>query len=133
MKLTSKELSNTHRVIVFGESKSGKTELVGRLAERYNLLYFDLENGFETLLKLPQEWKDRIELVSIPDTKVYPVAIETILKVLEGKVSICEKHGKCSCIRCKKEPDAEYVVVDINNLQHHHHKSCRKGPYLQSL
>ena len=86
MKLTSKELSNTHRVIVFGESKSGKTELVGRLAERYNLLYFDLENGFETLLKLPQEWKDRIELVSIPDTKVYPVAIETILKVLEGKV-----------------------------------------------
>ena len=25
MKLTSKELSNTHRVIVFGESKSGKT------------------------------------------------------------------------------------------------------------
>ncbi|HNF41184.1 MAG TPA: AAA family ATPase [Bacteroidia bacterium] len=116
MKLTSKELSNTHRVIVFGESKSGKTELVGRLAERYNLLYFDLENGFETLLKLPQEWKDRIELVSIPDTKVYPVAIETILKVLEGKVSICEKHGKCSCIRCKKEPDAEYVVVDINNL-----------------
>jgi len=62
MKLTSKELSNTHRVIVFGESKSGKTELVGRLAERYNLLYFDLENGFETLLKLPQEWKDRIEV-----------------------------------------------------------------------
>jgi len=55
MKLTAKKLSRTHRVLVYGEPKSGKTELAARLAEKYNVLLFDLENGYETLLKLPTE------------------------------------------------------------------------------
>jgi hypothetical protein len=103
MKLSEKLPNATHRVLVFGEPKSGKTELAARLASHYNLLWFDLENGYETLLKLPTEQQERIELVSIPDTKVYPIAIETMLKVVTGNaVEICEVHGKVACALCKK-------------------------------
>jgi len=125
MKLTEKKLSKTHRVLVFGEPKSGKTEIVGGLSKEFDLLYFDLENGFATLLKLPPAQQERIDLVSIPDTKVFPIAIETMLKVVTGmRTEICEKHGKVNCPLCKKEslpmqvvelnalPDTTIVVVD---------------------
>lgn len=104
MKLSDKVVSKTHRVLLFGPPKSGKTQLAGALAEKYNLLWFDLENGYDTLMKLPQESKERIELISLPDTRTYPIAIETMLKVIKGGVhEICEEHGKVSCLLCKKE------------------------------
>ena len=116
MKLTDKKLSSTHRVLVYGEPKSGKTELAARLSERYNILLFDLENGYETLLKLPTEWQERVEIVSIPDTKVFPIAIETMLKVVTGnKVDICDAHGKVNCAICRKE-GAGFSTVELNAL-----------------
>jgi hypothetical protein len=116
MKLSEKKLSKTHRVLVFGEPKSGKTQLVGALANQFDLLFFDLENGYATLLKLPQAAQERIDLISIPDTKTFPIAIETMLKVVTGqKVAICEAHGKVSCPICKKESAPE-TVVELNAL-----------------
>jgi len=116
MKLTEKSHSKTHRVLVYGGPKSGKTELVGRLAEKYNLLWFDLENGYETLMKLPREWQERINLISLPDTRSYPIAIETLLKVIRGtKVEICEAHGKVSCALCKKD-SLPVSVIELSSL-----------------
>lgn len=103
-KLTEKKLSKTHRVLVYGEPKSGKTELAARLSEKYKILYLDLENGYETLLKLPHQWQENVEIVSIPDTKVFPIAIETVLKIVTGQpVEICDEHGKVGCAICKKD------------------------------
>jgi len=110
-KLSSKSTSSTHRIIVYGAPKSGKTQLVGQLAECYNLIWVDMENGHETLFKLPTDWQDRIELINLPDTRSYPIAAETVLKMVKGAVSICETHGKVSCMICKKEGAA---TVDIN-------------------
>ena len=102
---------------------TGKTTLAGTLAEKFKILYFDLEKGYESLLKLPQAAQENIELIQIPDTKIFPVAIETLLKVFTGKeVFICEEHGKVACPICKKnsapetrvclnELDESYVVV----------------------
>lgn len=116
MKLTEKEVATTQRVVVFGEPKSGKTELVGKLSEAFDLLWFDLENGYVTLRKLPLPWQERIEIVSIPDTKTFPIAIETMLKVFTGaKVVICDKHGKVACPLCAKE-GAPTVTVELNAL-----------------
>lgn len=116
MKLTEKKLSKVHRVLVYGEPKSGKTELVGALSSKFDLLYFDLENGYATLLKLPQSQQGRIELISIPDTKVFPIAIETMLKVISGnRTEICELHGKVNCPICKKD-GAPVSVVELNSL-----------------
>jgi len=100
-KLNTMEADKTKRVLVYGPPKSGKTELVGRLAEEMNLIWFDLENGIDTLFKMPVEWQSRIEAVKIPDTRGYPIAIETCLKVIRGdEVVICEEHGKVGCPNC---------------------------------
>jgi len=103
-KLSSIAKSPTHRVLIFGAPKSGKTQLVGTLAARYNLLWFDLENGIGTLLKLPASLQDKVDVISLADTKDYPIAVETMLKVISGNaVEICDKHGKVSCPLCKRD------------------------------
>lgn len=124
-KLSDLEDSTTHRVLVYGPPKSGKTQLVGTLAAHYNLIWFDLESGSNTLLKLPLEYKKRIELIKIPDSKVFPIAVETLLKIVTNKdLGICEEHGKVDCPACKKDakpiyqfnlskvPDDTVVVFD---------------------
>jgi len=111
MKLSEASPSKAKRVLIYGESMTGKTTLVGTLAEKYKLLYFDLEAGYESLLKLPVAAKENIELIQIPDSKIYPIAIETLLKVFTGKeVFICEEHGKVSCPVCKKNSAPETRV-----------------------
>lgn len=116
-KLSSKKHSQTHRCIIYGAPKAGKSLLAGKLAEYYKLIWVDMENGHETLFQLPEEWQDRIELINLPDTRSYPIAIETVLKMVKGAVSICEQHGKVSCMICKKE-GADTVEVDLPSLDH---------------
>lgn len=116
MKLTQAKASKAKRVLVYGESMTGKTTLAGTLAANFKILYFDLEKGYESLLKLPAASQENIELIAIPDTKIFPIAIETILKVFTGKeVFICEEHGKVACPLCKKEGKPE-VRVCLNEL-----------------
>lgn len=116
MKLTDKHHSKTSRVLVYGEPKSGKTQLAAALSSHFDLVFFDLENGYETLLKLPRGQQERIELISIPDTKVFPIAIETMLKVITGvRTEICEAHGKVACQICKKA-EAAFSTVCLNDL-----------------
>lgn len=105
MKLSQRIANKAHRVLLFGPPKSGKTELAGKLSAKFNLLWFDLENGIDTLLKLPKEQQERIEVIAIPDTRSFPIAIETCLKVIKGgKGTICEVHGKWNCMTCAKTP-----------------------------
>lgn len=115
-KLTLIAPDTTHRVIVYGGPKVGKTELVGRLAEHFNLLWFDLEQGHATLTKLPKPWQERIDVICLPDTREYPIAIETMLKVFKGeKVEICAAHGKVGCMLCKKD-SKPFEIVQLNTL-----------------
>jgi hypothetical protein len=121
MKLSLKTASKSHRVLVFGPPKSGKTELVGRLAQKFKLLWFDLENGIDTLKKLPIEQQERIEVISLPDTRSFPIGIETCLKAIKGgKGSICELHGKWICATCAKEgnvrTDIELGTLDLDTI-----------------
>ena len=110
-KLSSTKPSGTQRVLVYGPPKVGKTQLVGALAEQFNLLWFDLENGHDTLYKFPHEWQERIELISIPDSRSTPMAAETMLKVIKGgEHSICEQHGKVFCMECMKHGRATTSV-----------------------
>lgn len=116
MKLSQKIASKSHRVLLFGPPKSGKTQLAGELSKEFNLLWFDLENGVDTLLKLPEEQKERIEVITLPDTRSYPIAIETMLKVIKGaKQDVCEKHGKVACAVCKKDSQP-FTVVELSTL-----------------
>jgi hypothetical protein len=91
------------RVLAFGDSKTGKTTLAAELAKIFKVHWFDLENGSKPLFKLPKEQQDNIELYKIPDTRSYPIAIDTMLKVVTGvPLEICHLHGKHACDVCKK-------------------------------
>jgi len=118
MKLSQKTASKSHRVLLFGPPKSGKTQLAGELSRAFNLIWFDLENGVDTLLKLPLEQQERIEVISLPDTRSYPIAIETCLKAIKGgRGKICELHGKWNCMSCGKDaaatPSVELCLSEL--------------------
>lgn len=104
MILTEKQSSATERVCVYGGPKSGKSLLVGKLAEKYKLIWLDNEQGWGVLRQLPVEWQKNINIISIPDSKTFPIAAETWMKIIKGdKVEVCQDHGKVSCAICRKE------------------------------
>lgn len=115
MKLTQMQDTIEQRVCLFGPPKSGKSLLAGMLARKYKLLWFDLENGSSVLTQVPAEFHDHIDIIKIRDSKDYPIAIETMLKVVKGKpVNICIKHSKVACPVCTKNcpEDVERVCLD---------------------
>jgi hypothetical protein len=116
MKLSDAKQSVTHTVCVFGPPKCGKTKVVGKLAEHFKLIWIDLENGWSTLTKLPPAWQDNITLITIPDTRQFPMGIETCMKIFTGSLKkICEEHGKVDCALCTRDKKP-FVEVDFNNL-----------------
>ena len=110
-KLSELQASVTHRCLIYGAPKTGKSLLAGKLAEHYDLIWIDMENGHEVLFQLPPTWQERVDVISIPDTRSYPVAIETCLKLVKGAVEICHEHGKVKCMLCKK---AEAPTASLN-------------------
>lgn len=100
-------------VCVFGAPKSGKSQLTAGLSEKFNLIWFDLENGWEILLKQPPENSSRITLIKLEDTKDNPVAIETVNRALIGsKGSICHAHGKWNCLLCKDPSTVDEIHLN---------------------
>lgn len=116
MKLSQRTASKSRRILLFGPPKSGKTWLAGQLAKEFKLIWFDLESGVDTLLRLPDQEKENVEVISLPDTRSYPIAIETMLKVIKGAaLEICEEHGKVGCAVCKKA-QASFIPLELNKL-----------------
>lgn len=114
MKLTDKIATGTHRVLVYGPPKTGKSLLIGKLAEHYNINWFDCEQGYSVLRQLPMEWQERINLITIPDSRVFPVAAETWLKIVKGDAgTVCDIHGKWNCPLCKRD-NAPVTEVHLN-------------------
>lgn len=111
MKLAEYQQSMARKILIYGPPKTGgKTEAVGHVAKEKKLHWFDCEDGVKTLLSSPRidkKWLDNIELYSLPDTQTFPVAVETLLKVVKGgTVNICARHGVVSCAACKMKADA---------------------------
>lgn len=105
------------RVCVFGPPKSGKTLLAGKVAQYYKVLVISMENGHSVLAQLPDEWKDRVEVINIRDSRVYPIAIETVMKLAKGDaVNICVDHSKVACPICSKKPGAIIERVCLKEL-----------------
>lgn len=103
--------ANMWSLLIYGPPKIGKTELAGTIAKVpyiKRVHFFDLENGSETLEKMFREGKlkdehaEKINVYKLPDTRQYPIAMETIMKILTVKEDhvICEAHGKISCVAC---------------------------------
>lgn len=116
-KLTSLHASKTKRILLYGAPKTGKTKLAAELAEKFKVLYIGLENGHDTLFQLPEAWQQNIEVLNIPDSRSYPIGIETMLKIIKGvPVKVCEEHGKVGCPICAKDPNAPVMELELQKL-----------------
>lgn len=104
--------SNT---IVYGPPFSGKTALVGDLANHgFNLVWFDLEQGAETLaLVIDEENYRNIDIIQVLDTPEKPSAIQAVAKFFAAKtpMKFCELHGSIGCVTCTKD-GGEFLNVD---------------------
>ena len=116
MKLQAYQESAARKVLVYGAPKTGKTELVAALSSDFKLWWFDFEDGIKSVLHSPRikkEWLDNIEYFHIPDTQIFPVGIETTLKIIKGgEQKICHQHGIANCASCLRDGKG-YSSIDI--------------------
>lgn len=107
MKLTATTANQYEKTIVFGPGKTGKTRIVGRLAQHYQLDYVDGESGVKTLLdplNLEVAYRDNVTVCSLPDDGVNAIMFTTLWRILRsgGPVTVCDAHGRADCPDCKK-------------------------------
>ena len=113
MKLSSTKASPWHKTIVFGAAKTGKTRLVGRLAEHYNLDYIDGEKSIMTLMSddnlLPKH-RENINLFRLPDDGDNGIMFRSLYRMFTSltETKLCDTHGNYECSICKTNPDSEY-------------------------
>lgn len=102
MKLFSPTAKEPQHVLVFGDPGSGKSTLVSKLAEAgWKLIWISCDNGHSILRKLSPEAQSRIELIRLPDTRNYPVAVDAVRELFKYEpVSLCDIHGKSGCSVC---------------------------------
>lgn len=121
MDLSDYNESTCAKILVYGPPKSGKTALVGKLAEAgFKLHWCDLEQGIKTLLNpaiLKPEFRKNINVVNIPDHRMYPVAIDTVKTILKGQeAKVCFAHGKVACPICAKDPAAKVSTINLSTF-----------------
>lgn len=117
MKLSQLDANPPQHVLVMGDPGSGKSTLVSQLAEKgWNLIWISMDNGHSVLKKLSPAAQDRIELIVLPDTRDYPVAVDTFRDLFKFlPCSICYIHGKNGCSVCKKDGGG-FTNVDLGHV-----------------
>jgi hypothetical protein len=106
------------KALVYGPPKSGKTVLVGKLAEAgFTMHFLDLDHGIKSLMNpemLKPVARKNIQVYSLPDHRMYPIAIDTVRAILKGGLrKFCHAHGKINCPLCSKVADAKWYEIDI--------------------
>lgn len=117
MNLDDKAKDNTTRIAIHGLSGTGKSTLMSKLASNYFLHWITLENDSDILLKLPREQWKNINLIEIPDSAVFPVGCDTLIKLFRaGTGNICHKHGIFECGICKKKSPEAFSFIDLTKM-----------------
>lgn len=107
--------------LIYGGPKVGKTTLAAAFAAEYNLHWFDLEKGYQTLITcVPTAQMQNIDLFVVQDTQANPRAIKTMTKIVRasGPVKVCQAHGEVACVACgtKKPVPAPMTSFDPTKL-----------------
>lgn len=120
MKASQLKASDARHVCVYGMPKTGKTELVGTLAAKKKLWWFSLDQGHKTLLSQKSAaypFLDNIELFIIPDSQLFPVAAQTMLKVLRGGLcKVCHAHGVVDCPAPACKLEGNYSEIELKKF-----------------
>jgi hypothetical protein len=117
MKLSDPSYIEPQHVLVFGDPKTGKSTLVSQLAEvGWKLIWISSDNGHSILRKLSKEAQDRIELVRLPDTRDYPVAVDAFRELFKYKpINFCDTHGKSNCTVCAGN-GTSFTSVNLSSI-----------------
>ena len=96
---------NPVKVVIYGDSGVGKTELASKLAKHWNIIVLDLDNSLETYQKLPVDWQERVTYIGIKEDIENPKAFMTIDTILTSKkaVNYCTEHGRIACTECLRK------------------------------
>lgn len=108
-----------HHICLFGDPKTGKSTLAAQLAEEgFNLIWVSCDNGHKAIFdKLSPAAKERLEVIELPDTKDFPVAITTCRKLVRGgKQRVCNTHGQVECSTCKGRKIENWTTVDLSAI-----------------
>lgn len=126
MKLTDYKPNAARHIMVYGPPKTGKSVLAMQLARYgYKLWYVDGEDSVKSAWSvddkgnrlIPDDVLDNIELIRLPDTTLYPIMIESVLKIVKGgDINICHTHGKVECPICRKIVDSVWVKFNVNKF-----------------
>ena len=104
MKLSNLKVEDRpQKILVYGAPKSGKSLLVGKLAEQgYELYWFDGDNGIDVLFQLPPEAQERITVFPIRDLgQNFEFAKASNEFAAYRNFTVCEAHGAVNCVSCK--------------------------------
>lgn len=145
MKASQATTSQYRHICIYGMPKTGKTELVATLAAQKHLWWFSLDGGHKTFMtpnSKAYKHLDNIELFHLPDSQLFPVAWQTMVKVFRGGLcNICHKHGLVDCsdppckvegafssIELKKFGPDDVLVLDhfgqlMDSVMNHIHKT----------
>jgi hypothetical protein len=118
MKLDELAQREADHVMVFGRSKSGKSTLVSKLALTHKLIWLSLDRGHGVLYKLPPEARNNIDIIVLPDTHDFPVAMDTIRKLISGNpTTLCHAHSLVGCSVCanNKQPTTSYEFKKLSS------------------
>lgn len=117
MKLSETTQRQAQHIMIFGDPKSGKSMLAATVAaipEVKKVIWFSLDNGHGILYKLGVAEQDKIELVVLPDTSGFPVALSTLIRVVTGaSCNICDAHGQIDCSSCRKDKYAAWTLINL--------------------
>ena len=120
MKLANLKVADRpQKILVYGAPKSGKSLLVGRLAEHgYDLYWFDGDNGIDVLFQLPPEAQERVTVFPVRDLGSN-FEFAKLSNEFAGyrDFTVCEQHGAVNCVSCKAKqlPTAAFKWAEVVN------------------
>ncbi len=114
MKLSANN-STGNSLVLYGAPKTGKTQLIGKLAEvGWKIKILDFDCGIKTLVNsVPKQYHNNIEFLSVSSTKLVPRALEVALTAFTktGPSYFCTEHQVNKCKYCNM-PNAEAFEWD---------------------
>lgn len=106
------------KVLLYGESGTGKSTAAAHLADHRPIIYLDLEGTSKLLIEtLSEEALDNLNYVQVPDHPKMPIGIQILYNFFSGTqpLHVCEEHGRVNCGTCHKAK-ASFQDIDYREI-----------------
>lgn len=115
-RLAAQQHDSPQRVLIHGDSGTGKTTLVAQLAKKYNLHLFDLDAGHNVIYTaVPQQYWGNVNVYEVEDLPDNSRAAKLIDKAIrpETITTFCTQHGEVGCSKCKGKETTTFNTAKL--------------------